>query len=90
MHARRALFMPERERCALGIKFVLVAVIPWFMHSCILTPCTLMLKKPLFARKHVYFSHCTAACRLNPAHFVCSHLVQVLHCTQLMPPLLQQ
>jgi len=51
--------MLERECCALSIKFVLVAVIDWFIHTCILTPCNLMLKKPLFARKHVYFLHCS-------------------------------
>jgi len=38
MHVGRALFMPERECYALSIKFMLVAVIPWFMHTCILTP----------------------------------------------------
>ena len=34
-HARRALFMSERECRALSIKFMVVAAIPWFMHTCI-------------------------------------------------------
>ena len=35
-HARRELFMLERECSALSIKFLLVASLAWFMPTCVL------------------------------------------------------